>query len=87
MSSLFIDEGLTLDGTAKARPGIHPELRYRFRPALGEGVQGYVNAIQRGGDDRVVQRFIRPGSRAGANRRGCLRTASRVSQQAGRKGG
>ncbi len=38
---LFIDDGYTLDSEVKERPGIHPGLKFSYRPALAEAVYQY----------------------------------------------
>lgn len=49
MPSIFINDGLTLDATIEARPGLHPALRVKYRPALPEKVNGYLKELRLSG--------------------------------------
>lgn len=45
MTALFLDDGMTFAGSVAPRPGIHPGLKFRYRPALPERVQSYINTL------------------------------------------
>ena len=42
---LLIQDGFTLDGILPNRPGLHGEIRFKYRPALSERVSGYLKGI------------------------------------------
>lgn len=44
MTSAFIRDGFTLEGKVEARPGLYPEIRFTYRPALPRRVAEYLKA-------------------------------------------
>lgn len=44
MSGILIPDGFTLEGLIPARPGLHGDVRFKYRPARSERVIEYLKA-------------------------------------------
>lgn len=49
--SVFVPDGYTLNGKVDARPGLWPEVRFRYRPALHAAANDYLAQPRRNGDE------------------------------------